>query len=97
MRGRPALWGGLERVMKFGLAFLALVLTAGMTAPVSSAPAPATAADALSIENNLKYLEDNKKQKGWIVRPSGLQFRIVQNGYGKRPQSTDTVKVYYTG
>jgi FKBP-type peptidyl-prolyl cis-trans isomerase len=24
-------------------------------------------------------------------------FRIIQNGYGKRPQPTDTVKVYYTG
>jgi FKBP-type peptidyl-prolyl cis-trans isomerase len=90
--------------MKLGLAFLALVLTAGVTAPVLAAAAPAAAAapvpaanDALSIENNLKYLDDNKKQKGWIVRPSGLQFRILQNGYGKRPQSTDTVKVYYTG
>jgi FKBP-type peptidyl-prolyl cis-trans isomerase len=53
--------------------------------------------DALSIDANLKYLEDNKLKKGVIVRPSGLQFRILQNGYGKRPQSTDTVKVYYTG
>src|SRR5882762_5144890 len=53
--------------------------------------------DALSIEANQKYLEDNKKRKGVIVRPSGLQFRIIQNGYGKRPTSTDTVKVYYTG
>jgi len=53
--------------------------------------------DALSIEANQKYLDENKKKKGVIVRPSGLQFRIIQNGYGKRPQSTDTVKVYYTG
>lgn len=53
--------------------------------------------DALSIEANQKYLENNKKVKGVIVRPSGLQFRILQNGYGKRPTSTDTVKVYYTG
>jgi FKBP-type peptidyl-prolyl cis-trans isomerase FklB len=53
--------------------------------------------DPLSIEANLKYLEDNKLKKGVIVRPSGLQFRIIQNGYGKRPASTDTVKVYYTG
>ncbi|HKU65803.1 MAG TPA: FKBP-type peptidyl-prolyl cis-trans isomerase [Rhizomicrobium sp.] len=53
--------------------------------------------DALSIDANLKYLEDNKLKKGVITRPSGLQFRIIQNGYGKRPQSTDTVKVYYTG
>jgi len=53
--------------------------------------------DALSIDANLKYLEVNKAKKGVIIRPSGLQFRIIQNGYGKRPQSTDTVKVYYTG
>ena len=24
-------------------------------------------------------------------------FSIIQNGFGKRPQATDTVKVYYTG
>ncbi|HKY17472.1 MAG TPA: FKBP-type peptidyl-prolyl cis-trans isomerase [Rhizomicrobium sp.] len=53
--------------------------------------------DPLSIEANLKYLEENRQKKGVIVRPSGLQFRIIQNGYGKRPQGTDTVKVYYTG
>ncbi|HEY4077618.1 MAG TPA: FKBP-type peptidyl-prolyl cis-trans isomerase [Rhizomicrobium sp.] len=53
--------------------------------------------DALSIEANQKYLADNAKRKGVIVRPSGLQFRIIQNGYGKRPTSTDTVTVYYTG
>jgi FKBP-type peptidyl-prolyl cis-trans isomerase FklB len=76
--------------MKFVAAFLAL-LWAGWTAT------PALAADVLSIETNLKFLEDKKKMKGVITRPSGLQFRIIQNGYGKRPQATDTVKVYYTG
>jgi FKBP-type peptidyl-prolyl cis-trans isomerase len=76
--------------MKFVAAFLAL-LWAGWTTT------PALAADALSIDTNLKFLEDNKKMKGVITRPSGLEFRIIQNGYGRRPQSTDTVKVYYTG
>jgi len=83
--------GRLESKMKFGVAFLVLLLAGWAAAPAFAAD------DALSIENNLKYLEENKKQKGWIVRPSGLQFRILQNGYGKRPQPTDTVKVYYTG
>ncbi len=59
---------------------------------------PARAADdPLSIDNNQKFLAEYAKQKGVIVRPSGLMFRIIQNGYGKRPQPTDTVKVYYTG
>jgi FKBP-type peptidyl-prolyl cis-trans isomerase len=60
--------------------------------------APARAVDdALSIQANQKYLDQNKIQQGVHIRPSGLQFRIIQNGYGKRPDSTDTVKVYYTG
>jgi FKBP-type peptidyl-prolyl cis-trans isomerase len=82
---------------------LALGVLAGGAVARALAQAPATnvvqakPADALSIDANLKYLEDNKVKKGVITRPSGLQFRIIQNGYGKRPQRTDTVKVYYTG
>src|SRR5882757_2172262 len=76
--------------MKFAV-FLALVLTGLAVAPAFAAD------DALSIEANQKYLDENKLKKGVITRPSGLQFRIIQNGYGKRPTSTDTVKVYYTG
>ena len=80
--------------MKRIAAILALALTiwAGGMGTLALA-----ADDALSIDANLKYLEDNKLKKGVITRPSGLQFRIIQNGYGKRPASTDTVKVYYTG
>ena len=80
--------------MKPITAVLALSLAVAVPGIVSRAWA---ADDPLSIEANLKYLEDNKLRKGVIVRPSGLQFRILQNGYGKRPASTDTVKVYYTG
>jgi FKBP-type peptidyl-prolyl cis-trans isomerase len=80
--------------MKPIAALLALSLAVAVPGIVARAWA---ADDPLSIEANLKYLEDNKLRKGVIVRPSGLQFRIIQNGYGKRPASTDTVKVYYTG
>ena len=81
---------------------LALAILAGGTASRVLAQAQAANTqvkpdDALSIDANLKYLEDNKVKKGVITRPSGLQFRILQNGFGKRPQRTDTVKVYYTG
>lgn len=64
-------------------------------ATATAATAPVT--DVLSIANNQKFLADYAKIKGVIVRPSGLMFRIIQNGYGKRPQNTDSVKVYYTG
>jgi len=78
--------------MKRVAAFLAIALA------VCGTGARALAADdALSIDANQKYLDENKLKKGVITRPSGLQFRIIQNGYGKRPGPTDTVKVYYTG
>ena len=71
----------------------------GLAATILPGIAPRAFADndVLSIENNQKFLAENKMAPGVRTLPSGLQFRIIQNGYGKRPQSTDTVKVYYTG
>jgi FKBP-type peptidyl-prolyl cis-trans isomerase FklB len=81
----------LEIKMKTLLAVLAMAIGLCAAAPAFAVD------DALSIEANQKYLDENAKRKGVIVRPSGLQFRIIQNGYGKRPASTDSVSVYYTG
>ncbi len=77
--------------MKTLLAILAMAIGLGAALPALAVD------DALSLEANQKYLEENAKKKGVITRPSGLQFRIIQNGYGKRPASTDSVTVYYTG
>jgi FKBP-type peptidyl-prolyl cis-trans isomerase len=78
-------------------AMAAGAVAANTAPPTTAATNTATTNDVLSIENNQKFLADYAKTKGVIVRPSGLMFRILQNGYGKRPQPTDTVKVYYTG
>jgi FKBP-type peptidyl-prolyl cis-trans isomerase len=84
-----------RRTAVFGLAGTVLP---GLRALAQAAAAPAApVSDALSIANNQKFLADYAKQPHIVIRPSGLMFRIIQNGYGKRPQSTDTVKVYYTG
>ena len=53
--------------------------------------------NALTVEANQAYLTNNAHQPGWHVMPSGVQFKILQNGFGKRPTATDTVQVYYTG
>jgi FKBP-type peptidyl-prolyl cis-trans isomerase len=86
-------FGSEEMTMRRLAALLALVLAASV--PVAG---PVRAADdALSLAANQAYLVDNAKKKGVIVRPSGLQFKILKNGFGKRPTATDTVTVYYTG
>ena len=72
-------------------AVLAFAMALGFASPALAVD------DALSIEANQKYLAENSAKKGVITRPSGLQFRIIQNGYGKRPARGDSVTVYYTG
>lgn len=59
---------------------------------------PAWGADsALSIQANQAFLAKNASQPGVITRPSGLQYRIIKNGFGKHPKPTDQVSVEYTG
>ncbi|KAB8033173.1 FKBP-type peptidyl-prolyl cis-trans isomerase [Fluviispira multicolorata] len=52
-------------------------------------------------DKNLKageeYLNKNKKEKGVVTLPSGLQYKIVSEGKGNKPKATDTVTVNYEG
>jgi FKBP-type peptidyl-prolyl cis-trans isomerase len=75
------------------VAFLAMLLVA---LPMAAVPVHA-ADDALSAEANQAFLAANAKKPGVIVRPDGLQFKILRNGFGKRPYLTDSARVYYTG
>lgn len=43
------------------------------------------------------FLAENKKKKGVVTRPSGLQYKILHAGKGKKPQEADTVEVNYRG
>ena len=52
-------------------------------------------------EENLKAGEDflakNAKDSGVVVLPSGLQYKILKPGTGKKPDSTSSVSVHYIG
>jgi FKBP-type peptidyl-prolyl cis-trans isomerase FklB len=72
-------------------AVLAVLVLAGMTSGAHAAMS------SLSPDANAAYLADNAKKPGVVVRPNGLQYKIVHNGFGKRPLPTDMVTVYYTG
>src|SRR5688572_10943665 len=43
------------------------------------------------------FLDSNKAQKGVVVLPSGLQYRVIKEGTGPKPAATDKVKVHYHG
>jgi len=44
-----------------------------------------------------EFLEKNKTKNGIVVLPSGVQYRIIEEGEGARPGLEDTVKVHYRG
>lgn len=52
-------------------------------------------------EENLKatkaFLETNAKNPGWISTASGLQYKILKEGRGKKPSRNGTVLVNYVG
>ncbi len=44
-----------------------------------------------------KLLKENKAKDGVKVTDSGLQYRVISEGKGKKPAATDVVKVHYKG
>ena len=52
-------------------------------------------------EKNLKegreFLEKNKQKSGVKVSSSGLQYRVLKEGKGRRPSARDRVEVHYRG
>jgi FKBP-type peptidyl-prolyl cis-trans isomerase FklB len=43
------------------------------------------------------FLSENRKKEGIKALPSGLQYKVVKAGTGKKPKSTDTVTTHYRG
>jgi FKBP-type peptidyl-prolyl cis-trans isomerase FklB len=54
-----------------------------------------------SAEENKKkgdtFLAENKKQKGVVTLPSGLQYKVLKEAKGAKPKAADTVSVHYRG
>jgi FKBP-type peptidyl-prolyl cis-trans isomerase len=50
-----------------------------------------------NLEKGQKFLEENAKNEGIIVDPSGIQYRVIVEGNGPKPTETDVVKVHYHG
>ena len=69
-----------------------------LAALLTFAAVSAHAADpALSDKANAAFLAANAAKPGVATRPSGLQYRILRNGFGARPAAVDKVTVNYRG
>ena len=53
--------------------------------------------DLKNVAIGQDYLAKNKANEGVQVTPSGLQYKVIQEGTGAKPTATDDVTVHYTG
>jgi len=56
--------------------------------------------DKLAGENKAKsqkFLAENKGKKGITTLPSGVQYRVIEDGNGARPNANSEVTVHYRG
>ncbi|HEY3899782.1 MAG TPA: FKBP-type peptidyl-prolyl cis-trans isomerase [Chthoniobacter sp.] len=59
--------------------------------------APLTTMADSALEKGQKFLRENAMKDGVKATKSGLQYKIIKEGTGKRPAATDTVLVHYRG
>lgn len=50
-----------------------------------------------NLESGKKFLEENKKKKGIVELPDGLQYEVITMGTGEKPTVQDKVKTHYHG
>ena len=43
------------------------------------------------------FLAENKKKTGVVTTASGLQYTVLQEGTGRQPKASDTVRCHYEG
>ena len=56
--------------------------------------------EKLSAENKTKssqFLAQNRTKSGVVVLPSGIQYRVIEDGTGARPTANSQVKIHFRG
>lgn len=56
-----------------------------------------TAVASENLKKGQEFLDKNKAAEGVKVTASGLQYKVVTEGTGAKPKSSDTVEVHYRG
>lgn len=90
---------------QFLAAFTSSLLGKDLAISQEEAPQLVEAIDAKIKEEKFKevkaenaaFLAENKGKEGVVTLPSGLQYKVIEEGKGPKPAATDKVKVHYVG
>lgn len=50
-----------------------------------------------NLSDGKKFMEENAKKEGVKTLPSGLQYKVIKEGSGAMPKTTDTITANYRG
>ena len=53
--------------------------------------------EKLNIIEGGKFLDENLKADGVIEHKSGIQYKVIKEGSGRKPQPNESVQIHYTG
>ena len=93
--GVKAILTGSEPAVPFTEA--SQLLEAYFTELEAEQKAEAAAMGAALREEGETFLKMNAENEGVVVLPSGLQYKVLTEGTGKKPKATDKVKCHYAG
>ena len=80
-----------------GVLSVCLIFSAGCSNMKKDGDSSDSGSVIKSTNPNISFLEENKKKDGVMTTFSGLQYKVVTLGTGRKPRETDTVKVHYKG
>ncbi|MEO7014339.1 MAG: FKBP-type peptidyl-prolyl cis-trans isomerase [Dokdonella sp.] len=72
-------------------------LTAFQTKMMGEAKAEFDKVAGANLAQSNKFMAENKTKKGIVSLPSGLQYRVIEDGTGKPVGATSEVTVHYRG
>ena len=73
------------------------ILTAFQSKMMTEAKAEYDKVAATNKASAIRFMSENKTKKGIVVLPSGLQYRVIEEGTGKQVAPTAEVTVHYRG
>ena len=73
------------------------LLTAFQSKMMTEAKAAYDKVAATNKASATRFMSENKTKKGIVVLPSGLQYRVIEEGTGKQVAPTAEVTVHYRG
>lgn len=83
-------------VVGFGL-MSATVYAADQTTTGNNTGTTKTMTTATGANAGEAFLQKNKGKQGVVTLPDGLQYKVITQGKGEKPKSTDVVTVHYEG